>query len=71
MLEFPFREPKLGEMLKCGVCYSDIKPIDQDWLKYFYKQTLEKRMGLFSRSEDCFLSYDGCESSDIDDLYET
>lgn len=62
---YPFREPKLGEMLYCGMCGNIVHPVDEEWMAYFNRKTLEERMNVFNTSEDYFMSYDGCDEDNF------
>ena len=68
---YPFREPILGEILFCAVCGQKCTEIDEEWLKNYYKMTLERRLRLFNPDEDYFMGYDGCEDNDPSDAEPT
>ena len=55
------RQPKIGEMLKCGVCFSDCKPIDEAWIDYYNMLPSRNQRNLYDADEDVFLDYDYCE----------
>ena len=58
------RSPKLGEILKCVACGEDCKRIDHKWIEFFNTQSDEDQQGMYNEENDCFLSYDGCQSKD-------
>lgn len=57
----PIREPKIGEKLRCGICFGECEVIDQDFIDNFKNRSEESKEGLYEPFEDVFLSYDGCE----------
>jgi len=56
------RLPKVGEYTKCGICFNVCSMIDAEWVDWFLGLPSYNQDTLYNKDEDCFLSYDGCES---------
>ncbi len=63
------RIPIAGEMLHCGVCFSECHRIDREWINEYYDKSLRGnelwkfQQSLYDVGENVFLGYCGCEDN--------
>lgn len=55
------RQPKLGETLRCAVCFGKAGKVDEEYIQLFNRSTDKGKKNLYDAKYDLFLGYDGCE----------